>query len=88
MVSAEVRIINKLGLHARPATKLVRTADSGKSEVFLTNKEHRINAKSILGVMMLQAEYGSILKIEVVGEDEALILEKLVRLVENRFEED
>ncbi|HHE46071.1 MAG TPA: HPr family phosphocarrier protein [Bacteroidetes bacterium] len=88
MVSAEVKITNKLGLHARPATKLVRTAASGKSEVFLEKNGQRINAQSILGVMLLQAEQGSTLKIEVVGEDEQDILNSLVELIRSKFGEE
>ena len=88
MVSAEVRIRNKLGLHARPATKLVRTAARGKSEVFLEKDGQRINAQSILGVMLLQAEQGSTLRIVVNGEDEQAILHQLVELVNSKFGED
>jgi len=88
MVSRTVKIINELGLHARPATKLVRTAARGKSKVFLIKDDQRINAQSILGVMLLQAECGSDLTIEVEGEDEEIILERLVTLVNNKFEEN
>ncbi len=88
MISAEVRIRNKLGLHARPATRLVRTAASGKSEVFLEKDGQRINAQSILGVMLLQAEQGSILRIIVNGDDEQAVLHQLVELVNSKFGEE
>ena len=88
MISAEVRIRNKLGLHARPATKLVRTAASGESEVFLEKDGQRVNAQSILGVMLLQAEQGSILRIFVNGDDEQAVLRQLVELVNSKFGEE
>jgi len=87
MVSAEVKIKNQLGVHARPATKLVRLASSGKSRVTLEKDGERINAQSILGVMLLQIEQGSTLKIEVEGEDEEIMLKKLITLINNKFEE-
>jgi len=88
MVSKEVKIINELGIHARPATKLVRIASSGKSQVSLIKDNQRANAQSILGVMLLEAISGSSIIIEVEGEDEEMVLEKLVRLINNKFEED
>ncbi len=87
MVSAEIKIINKLGLHARPATKLVRRASLGKSEVTIIKDDQKVNAKSILGVMLLQAEQGSTIRIEVVGEDEEDLLSKLIDLVRSKFDE-
>ncbi|NQT34893.1 HPr family phosphocarrier protein [bacterium] len=87
MVSAEIKITNKLGLHARPATKLVRLASSGKSEVSIMKNDQRVNAKSILGVMLLQAEQGSTIRIEVNGEDEEDLLNKLIDLVRSKFGE-
>ncbi len=88
MVEKEIQIINKLGLHARPATKLVRLASNGKSEVFLDKDGTRINARSILGVMLLQAEFGCTLKIQVVGEDEKIVLDNILELISNKFGED
>ncbi len=87
MVSAEIKITNKLGLHARPATKLVRLASSGKSEVSIMKDNQKVNAKSILGVMLLQAEQGSTIRIEVIGEDEEDLLNKLIGLVQSKFDE-
>ena len=88
MISAEVTIINKLGLHARPATRLVKLASSGKAQVTIIKDEQRVNAKSILGVMLLQAEQGSRITIEVDGEEEGKLLEKILELVRNKFGED
>ena len=87
MVSAEIKITNTLGLHARPATKLVRLASRGKSEVSIIKNNQKVNAKSILGVMLLQAEQGSTIRIEVVGEDEEDLLSKLIDLVRSKFDE-
>ena len=88
MVSQKVRILNKLGIHARPATKLVRLASKGNSKVFITKDKQRINAQSILGVMLLQAEHGSTIIIEVDGNDEEDMLQKIVNLVNSGFEEE
>jgi phosphocarrier protein HPr len=88
VVAQEVTLQNKLGLHARPAAHLVRLASQYKSQVFLVKDGTRINAKSIMGVMMLAAEQGSTLIIECQGEDEEQLLEKLVQLVEDKFYEE
>ena len=88
MKSADVTIRNRLGLHARPASKIVHLAASGKSEVFLVKDKQRVNARSILGVMLLAASFGSTLRIEVAGEDEDVILAKLQELVAGKFGED
>lgn len=88
MISTEVTISNRLGLHARPAAKLVHLAAEGKSDVFLIKGNQRINARSILGVMLLAAEYGSSLRLEVHGDDEREILDRLVQLIQNKFGED
>ncbi|TET81810.1 HPr family phosphocarrier protein, partial [candidate division TA06 bacterium] len=71
MTERKVKIINKLGLHARPAAMLVKTAGKYKSEVTLSKDDMEVNAKSIMGVMMLAAEKGSIVTIRAEGEDEA-----------------
>lgn len=88
MVEKEVQITNKLGLHARPAAMVVQTASKFKSEIRLIKDDLEINGKSIMGVMMLAAEKGSILKIRVEGEDEAQALEKLIQLFESEFGEE
>jgi len=88
MVAQQVTLKNKLGLHARPAAHFVRLAAQFKSDVFLIKDDVRINAKSIMGVMMLAAEQGATLTIECDGEDEQELLAKLVQLVEDKFYEE
>ncbi len=88
MQHKEVEIINKLGLHARASAKFTKLAGQFQCEVWLTRKDRRINAKSIMGVMTLAASKGSIIEIETVGEDEVEAMVALVALVANYFEED
>lgn len=87
MVKQEVEIINKLGLHARASTKLTQTASQYKSEVWLERSNRRVNAKSIMGVMMLAASKGSKIIVEASGADEAEAVESLLVLINNRFGE-
>lgn len=88
MTKIEIEIINKLGLHARASAKLTQLAARFKSEVWMTRNHQRINAKSIMGVMMLAAGKGAKVTIEVDGEDEAECLSALVELINGRFGED
>ena len=88
MKCADVVIVNKLGLHARAAAKLVSAASGFKSEVTLARNGQEVNAKSIMGVMMLAAAKGTPVKICAHGDDEAKAVEALTRLVNNRFGED
>ena len=88
MVKKEIEIVNKLGLHARPAALLVQKAGKFKSEISLEKEGQKINGKSIMGVMMLAAERGSIIVIRAEGEDEAEAVEALVKLIESKFEEE
>ena len=88
MLNQEIEIINKLGLHARAAAKLVSCAGSYRSNVFLLRNGQRVNGKSIMGVMMLAANQGSLLQLEVDGEDEAEALQALVDLINDRFGEE
>ncbi len=87
MIQRQITIINKLGLHARAASKLVNLCSRYASEVFLERNGNRVNAKSIMGVMMLAASQGSQLMLEVDGEDEQACADDLVALIENRFDE-
>jgi len=87
MIQNDLTIINKLGLHARAASRLVNLCSQFASEVFLERDGNRVNAKSIMGVMMLAASQGSRLRLEVEGEDEQACAEAIVALVENRFDE-
>ena len=87
MQQQEVEIINKLGLHARASSKLTQTASSFKSEVWISKNGRRVNAKSIMGVMMLAAEKGSKVVVETVGTDEQQALDALLQLIGNKFGE-
>ncbi|MEW8028295.1 MAG: HPr family phosphocarrier protein [Candidatus Thiodiazotropha sp.] len=88
MLDKEVEIINKLGLHARAAAKLVSCANSFSSDVFLNRNGQRVNGKSIMGVMMLAANQGSTLHLEIDGSDEQEAMQALISLINERFGED
>ena len=87
MITENVTIVNKLGLHARAASKLVNCASQFESEVFITRKGNRVNAKSIMGVMMLAASKGAELELEIGGNDEQACRDALLKLIEDRFGE-
>ena len=87
MPQREVQIVNKLGLHARASAKLTQLAGRYSSEVWLTRDARRVNAKSIMGVMMLAAARGVRIGIETEGPDEAEASAALVALVADRFGE-
>ncbi len=87
MISTQLEIINKLGLHARASTKLTQTASRFNSEIWVERNGRRVNAKSIMGVMMLAAAKGSIVTLEANGEDEALAIEALCALINDYFGE-
>jgi phosphocarrier protein len=87
MQRAETEIINKLGLHARASARLTQTAGCFQSEVWLERNGRRINAKSIMGVMMLAASKGSVLTIETEGRDEKEAMTALLDLIAARFGE-
>ena len=87
MIKEKARIVNKLGLHARPSALLVSTAGKFKSQVFFTKNDLRVNGKSIMGVMMLAAEMGSQLLVEVDGPDEQEALAALLEVINSGFGE-
>jgi phosphocarrier protein HPr len=87
MQKVTVTISNKLGLHARASAKLTKLAGSFTSDVHMTRNGRRINAKSIMGVMMLAAGQGSEVEIEAAGADEAQALTALMALIAQRFGE-
>ena len=87
MQQQEVQIINKLGLHARASAKLTQLASSFKCEVMLSRNNRRVNAKSIMGVMMLAAAKGTTIVIETNGEDEDGAMQALVKLINDYFGE-
>ncbi len=87
MQRQEVEIINKLGLHARASAKLTQTAAQFQSEVWLARNGRRVNAKSIMGVMMLAAAKGSKVDIETEGPDEADAMTAILQLIADKFGE-
>jgi len=88
MPQTEAEIVNKLGLHARAAAKLTQLAGGFAAEVWLSRNGRRVNAKSIMGVMMLAAGKGSRIVIEADGEDAQRALAAVVRLIAERFGEE
>ncbi len=88
MISENITIINKLGLHARAASKLVNCASQFESDVFISRGDNRVNAKSIMGVMMLAASKGVKLGLEIDGNDEQDCHQALVDLISDRFGEN
>lgn len=88
MVERKIEVINKLGLHARPAAMLVQNASKFKSEIKLQKEDVEANAKSILSVMMLAAEIGSFVTIKAQGEDEQQAVEAIAKLFEEKFGEE
>ena len=88
MIEKEITVINRLGLHARPAAMVVETAARFKSEIKFKKSDVEVNAKSIMGVMMLAAEIGSKLIIRAEGEDETQAVEALAKLFEDKFGEE
>lgn len=88
MIEREVEIVNRLGLHARAASKLVHLAGSYESDVWLIQDGDEVDAKSILGILLLAAGKGSHLVIRCSGSDEEEAMEALTRLIADRFGED
>ncbi len=88
MLSREITIVNKLGLHARAAAKFVNLASAFESEITLSRDGHQVNGKSIMGVMMLAASKGTSLELSADGGDEELALQQLEQLVAQRFDEE
>lgn len=87
MIEQELEIINKLGLHARASAKLTQLASKYKCEVWMTRNKRRVNAKSIMGVMMLAAGKGAKVLLETSGPDEKECFEALEQLVLDKFGE-
>ena len=86
--ASEVTIVNKYGLHARPAAEFVKLANRFASEVFIRKDDVEVSGKSIMGVMMLAAECGSTVHIRADGDDAAGAVDALVELIRNRFNEE
>ncbi len=87
MIKTSTTISNKLGLHARASAKLTKLAGSFPCEVWLSRGERRVNAKSIMGVMMLAAGIGSTVELETSGTDEQAAMEGLLALIADKFGE-
>ena len=87
MLSREITISNKLGLHARAAAKLVGVASGYAAEVTLEKNGQKVNGKSIMGVMMLAAGKGTVLRLQVDGEAEDVAMQALVDLIDDKFGE-
>ena len=87
MIKTSISISNKLGLHARASAKLTKLAGSFRSDVFMSRNDRRVNAKSIMGVMMLAAGVGSVVELEVDGPDEDAALAALSALINDKFGE-
>ena len=87
MIEKDFVVLNRLGLHARPAALFVQTTGRFKSSVKVRKGDQEVDGKSIMGLMMLAAEEGSTLKIIANGPDEADLIAALQRLFENRFDE-
>ena len=87
MIKTTATISNKLGLHARASAKLTKLAGSHQCEVWMSKGDRRINAKSIMGVMMLAAGVGSQVEIETSGPDEQAAMDAIVSLINDKFGE-
>ncbi len=88
LLSREIDIINKLGLHARAAAKLVKLSSTFEADIDIEKEGQRVNSKSIMGVMMLAASHGSRVTLYAEGQDAAQAINAIVDLIERRFEEE
>jgi len=87
MAERSVQIVNKHGLHARPAAEMVKAASKFKSDITISRDDLEVNGKSIMGVMMLAAEYGATITLKASGPDADTALDALSALVASRFGE-
>jgi phosphocarrier protein HPr len=87
-VEKEIPIVNRLGLHARPAAMFVRIASRHRSEIWVSKEGEEVNGKSIMGLMMLAAGQGSKLRVRCEGPDAERAMEELEELINARFNED
>ena len=88
MIEKQLTIINKLGLHARAAAKLVKLCSSFTADIEIQKEDKKVNCKSIMGVMMLAASRGSEITLTANGEDETAAINAVCHLIEDRFGED
>lgn len=87
MPERDVKIVNKLGIHARPAAEIVKTAGKFKSNITIIRDDLEVNAKSIMGVMMLAAEFGAVVTLRATGEDADAAIDALATVIANKFGE-
>ena len=88
MIQKDLKILNRLGLHARPAALIAQTAAGFESDIELTKDNITINAKSIMGVMMLAAEFDSSVRVSAKGKDETQAIQALEKLFNDKFNEE
>lgn len=87
MPEREVKIVNKLGIHARPAAEIVKTAGKFRCGITIVRDDLEVNAKSIMGVMMLAAEFGAVIVVRAVGDDAEAALDALAQVIAAKFGE-
>jgi phosphocarrier protein HPr len=87
MPEREAKIVNKLGIHARPAAEIVKAAGKFKSNITIVRDDLEVNAKSIMGVMMLAAECGAMITLRATGDDAEAALDALGNVIANKFGE-
>ncbi|MEO7822809.1 MAG: HPr family phosphocarrier protein [Gemmatimonadaceae bacterium] len=87
MPEREVKILNKLGVHARPAAEIVKAAGKFKSNITIVRDDLEVNAKSIMGVMMLAAEFGAVITLRATGDDAEAALDTLAAVIAAKFGE-
>lgn len=85
MITKTIQIQNRVGLHSKPASLFVQSANHFSSDIYLTKGATRVNAKSIMGVMILAVDQGDEIVLEISGDDEEAAAEKLIQLIENHF---
>ncbi|MFA5858822.1 MAG: HPr family phosphocarrier protein [Elusimicrobiota bacterium] len=88
MEKCKIKIVNKLGLHARPAAMFVQTTSKFKSKIKVIKDDQEVDGKSIMGLLMLAAEFGSELVVKAEGPDEKQVVEAVQKLIMNKFEEE
>jgi phosphocarrier protein len=88
MIRRDITIINKLGIHARPAARIVKAASLSKANFWIGKDGQRVNGKSIMGVMMLAAEQGSTVTIEAEGKEAQDLIDEIVKMIEDKFDEE
>lgn len=88
MAKKELTILNKLGIHARPAAQFVKTANRFQADIFVEKDGEEVDGKSIMGLMMLAAGHGSVICVSADGPDEVAALDAINDLIASKFEED